>query len=697
MKKTAFLFFLFLSAYAVSLGQVYLSPTAEDTISSKVLDEVVVTGQYNNQSLGRSVYKIRVINQERIAMRAAADVISVLNTELGIRFGTDYTLGETDIQLMGMSGQNVKILIDGVPVVDRGSTRQSLSQIDINTIERIELVEGPMSVIYGTDALAGVVNLITKKNLAKGKNTLKVTARILEETAASDYDPFKGNGVHNESVGLSWQHKNGFNLGANFARNDFGGWQGNSKGREQEWKPKVQYLLNGNIGYRKKDLEVWYRLDYLDEEIHTKGIAGSDNKAADIRYLTTRATHNAQLGWKISDRWSVNASTSYQDYERRSRNTIVDLSSQQEYLNPSATQDISVFNMFFFRSTAQYIHSEKISFQPGVEIKSDQSSGQRIHGNPTINDYALFLSAEVKPINKLNVRPGVRFSKNSVYSAPPVIPSLNLKYDIAENWTIRGAYGRGFRAPALRELYFTFHDASHDIEGNPNLKAEHSNSFNASLSWQNSKKKNIRISSSVSGFYNVFENLISYAVDPVNPTWSTLINIDRHKTTGLLLENNLVWKKLQVMAGLSYVGRYNRMKGDSAADKGNDLNTFLWSPEINGNIMYQFTKAGLSLGLFYKYTGAVPGYQLLTVDDEKILQRTKLSGFHLADLTITKTLGKYLNISGGIKNLFDVTRLENTSTNTGSAHSSGGPVLKSYGRSFFLGLQVNWQNNHVKN
>ena len=82
---------------------------------------------------------------------------------MGIRFATDYTLGETDIAIMGMSGQNVKVLLDGIPLVDRGGTKQSLSQVDINTIERIELVEGPMSVIYGTDALAGVINIITKK------------------------------------------------------------------------------------------------------------------------------------------------------------------------------------------------------------------------------------------------------------------------------------------------------------------------------------------------------------------------------------------------------------------------------------------------------------------------------------------------------------------------------------------------------
>jgi len=127
------------------------------------LNEVIVTGQYEPQSLKKSVYNVRVIDSERIRLRAAVNVMGVLNNELGFRFSNDLTLGTTDVQLMGMSGRNVKILLDGLPMVDRGDTRESLNQIDINSIERIEIVEGPMSVSYGSDALAGVVNIITKK------------------------------------------------------------------------------------------------------------------------------------------------------------------------------------------------------------------------------------------------------------------------------------------------------------------------------------------------------------------------------------------------------------------------------------------------------------------------------------------------------------------------------------------------------
>ena len=108
---------------------------------SKDLSEVVVTGQYKPQTVKKSVYQVRIINSERIKLSGATTVQQVLNNQVGFRFSNDNTLGTTDVQLMGMSGRNVKILLDGVPMVDRGDTRESLNQVDINSIERIEIEE----------------------------------------------------------------------------------------------------------------------------------------------------------------------------------------------------------------------------------------------------------------------------------------------------------------------------------------------------------------------------------------------------------------------------------------------------------------------------------------------------------------------------------------------------------------------------
>ncbi|RZK52437.1 MAG: TonB-dependent receptor, partial [Pedobacter sp.] len=184
------------------------------------LKEVVVTAQYGPQSMKNSVYNVRTISAEKIRLRGATNVQQVLNTELGFRFNNDLTLGTTDVELMGMSGRNIKILLDGVPVVDRSDSRESLNQIDVNTVERIEIVEGPVSVVYGTDALAGVINIITKN---AGKSLLNISARVQEETAGDEYAALSGAGVHNQNISASWQNK-GWNALVGFSHNEFGGW-----------------------------------------------------------------------------------------------------------------------------------------------------------------------------------------------------------------------------------------------------------------------------------------------------------------------------------------------------------------------------------------------------------------------------------------------------------------------------------------
>ena len=78
---------------------------------------------------------------------------------------------------------------------------------------------------------------------------------------------------------------------------------------------------------------------------------------------------------------------------------------------------------------------------------------------------------------------------------------------------------------------------------------------------------------------------------------------------------------------------------------------------------------------------------------EQFVYLAKTEGWHQADLTVSKTVFNHLTIQAGIKNLFDITRLQNTGQDAGGAHSAGGPVLTSYGRSYFIGLNYSWSKN----
>jgi outer membrane receptor for ferrienterochelin and colicins len=669
----------------------YASPlSAQDTATAKQLDEVVVTGQYAPQSLKNSVYRVRVIKQEQIKLRGATDVAGVLSNELGVRFSTDFALGESDISIMGMSGQNVKVLLDGVPVVDRGEIKQSLNQLDINSIERIEIVEGPMSVVYGTDALAGVINIITKKT--KRGNNVSIAARIQEESAGDYYSPFANEGVHNENLSINWQKNNWYVAGYG-TRNTFGGWIGKAVFPAKEFKPKDQYFTGGTLGYHTTKLNTWYRLDYLDEDIQVPGTINLNNyKAKDQNFKTQRYTHQLQAEWQASKNVKINGAASYQDYTRRTETVIVDYNNGAKTPSENAGEwDVAKFKTAFVRGTAQWYISPVITLQPGFEIKSDKTSGERVAGNPTINDYSVFVSAEIKAASFLTVRPGLRFSKNSIYDAPPVIPSVNAKIALTKEVDVRASYARGFRAPSLRELYFYFFDASHSIEGNPNLKAEYSNSFMASVNWSPVHTKELNYNTSLSGFYNDFNNRIDLA-QGANSVY-TYINISKYKTTGVIFDNSFSYNNLTLTAGASYIGRYN-VYFDDPVYKQNKQTKFTWSPEVNSTVAYRFTKLKATAALFYKFTGTLPQYQL-GVDpntNQEVIYLGKIGSYHLADLTASKTIFKYITLQAGIKNLFDVTRINNNSE--GGAHSGGGgPVLTAYGRSYFAGITFQWSKN----
>ncbi|MEQ8534913.1 MAG: TonB-dependent receptor plug domain-containing protein, partial [Imperialibacter sp.] len=120
---------------------------AQDSLKSYVMDDIVITGQFEPQSASRSVYQVRTIAMERIQSQGANRLQDVLQTELNVRFSQDMALGESSMTLQGLGGQNIKVLIDGMPLITREGTSNSgaLNQVDVNNIEKIEIVEGPMS------------------------------------------------------------------------------------------------------------------------------------------------------------------------------------------------------------------------------------------------------------------------------------------------------------------------------------------------------------------------------------------------------------------------------------------------------------------------------------------------------------------------------------------------------------------------
>lgn len=678
MQKGKILFFLLFFSF--------ISTTQENidtAFSIQNIHEIVVTGSFTPQTARQSVYQIRTINNEIIKQRALTRIQDILATETNIRFNQDLATGNSNMSMQGLAGQNIKILIDGVPMVGRQGTNNeiNLNQIDINTIQRIEIVEGPMSVIYGADALAGVINIITKKTV-RGKSDLQL--RIMEESVGTSYGWPAGNHQYAIHGGHT---QNDFTIKANAALNQFGGYKGTATGRDFQWHPKLQYMGGILLGIEKTRWTSHYRLDYTNENIFNPGIPTS-NVANDQNYFTNRWMHQWQSDWKINQKARLTTSLAYTHFSRQVQATTFNtITSDRRLSIASGSQDTTVFNGFSFRNLLPIHLTNQLSLLPGIDINYETGTGGRLsNGTHSILDIGFIATGDIKITDRFSLKPGLRFVYNSIYQAPPVIPSLNIKYDLSPKQNIKLAYGRGFRAPSLRELYFSFFDSNHAVIGNTDLKAELSHSISGSWNTILKETDDHKVDLSINAFYNTINNLINFGQSPGNALEVTYINIDHYKTQGIATNFQSKTKALNLLASIAYTGRYNQFNETDVSAA-----AFLWSPEASLSATYTHIKSKTSVGLFQKYTGKTPYFESTIINGSPVIRQFIFEDYAWTDLTISKSFGDKFSLGTGIKNLFNIKQINSNSTTTAGIHTPGNNQAIGYGRSFFLNLNYTIQ------
>ena len=666
-------------SYSNTLKGVELKKLSIIRLNTKTigLTEVIVTGQYEPILAEKSVQKVKLIDSKKIEQMGAVTLKDVLSNELNIRLSQDNVLGSS-MNMQGISGENVKILIDGVPIIGRLNGNVDLSQINLNTIERIEIIEGPLSVQYGTNALAGTINLITKKNK---KNIFGISLSPYYESV----------GNYNISFDADIKvKKSNFNFTA--GRNFFDGWSAGDKtfkyekehiadtSRFEDWKMKEQYFAGFKYNYSFKKLELGYNFSYFDEKITNRGMPRAPylETAFDDIYNTLRIDNAISLTGKIAKNWNVNNTNSFNYYERIKNTFFKDLTTLEQVLtaNPS-DQDTSQFTLLMSRTSfSRTKDSTIINYEFGYDVNYESALGKRIEGaTQYLGDFAAFVTTECKPIKSLILKPGLRYSYNTSYKSP-IIPSFNVKYAINDNNTIRAHYARGFRAPSLKELYFYFVDINHNIVGNTNLVAEVSNNY--SFSYFNKLiLKEIIFKTDVSFFYNDIFNLITLA--QTSGTEYTYVNIGRYKTLGASLSENFCIKNLKLTVGGSYIGRYNELSEIANVDD------YSFSPEINVSANYFLKKAKVNFSLYYKYNGKLQGFAI----SENEVVETTMDDYHLLDATISKKIWKErLGITLGCKNILDIKNIGSTFSSGGAHSSSNSSVPFATGRNYFIKLTL---------
>jgi len=662
-------------SYKVSyLGYVSFSDTTNSFSSKKIVsliplpmsfDEVTVTGNYAPGFKSNSIYNIDVIGNKEIQQRAANNVRDIMSQQLNVQLSNDGVLGSS-LSLQGVGGQHVKFLIDGVPLIGRQNGNIDVSQLNVANIDHIEMVKGPMSVIYGSDALGGVVNLITKSNKEEKWNG---NINAYYETIGNYNTDF--------SIGKGFKSSNLF---VNAGRNFFDGWNPTDSLRSQQWHPKEQYFANAKYTKTVNGYKMALQYNFSNETVFNQGnITETPYQAYafDQNYLTMRNQLMFTTDKKLNDKssWQFTAAYNHYRYIKNSyRKDLVDLVSILT-ADPS-DDDTTIFQSYFARTVYNHSLGKKVSLLSGFELNQEVAQGKKIENvTHQITDAALFACVDYNPLDKLTIRPSIRGIYNSQYNAP-LVPSLNALYKFSDKYALRLSWSKGFRAPANKEQYLFFVDASHNVRGNPNLKAENSDNYNFSFNVKHVKSKSV-LEIEPALFYNHIINQISLLqVDPVSNLF-TYVNLDEFTAKGGEMQFRYLINQLEFKLGCSYTGTTSTFNGYIKQPD------YAWYLESTSSASYTIDKWETSFSLFYKYTGVKPIYVL---EGENNISLQQNAAYSLMDITVSKFLfKKKLNLSIGVKNLFDIQNVN--AAVSGGVHSSGdGTMMIGTGRSGFIKL-----------
>lgn len=624
---------------------------------------VVVTGQAEPTSSHRSLAAVRVIDRAQIQAKAATTLRDLLANEIGMGISNDLVLGSS-LSLQGLSGQNVKVLVDGVPVVGRVGGSVDLSQLPIGNAEQVEIVEGPMSVLYGTDALGGVVNIITSKR----------TRGALSGSAHAFY----------ESVG---QYTADARVGAfigdtrfwvSGGRTLFTGYADPDTTRAKRWKPREMTTFDADITHFLGAHTIGISANLVDDYILNRGLPRAPYRetAFDDTYRTRRTTARLLSQGSFGDE-SYELSAAFAGYTRRKNAFLKNLVTLEmipsEVVGGNDTSTVGTWNLRG-RMNGRF-ESMPLTWEAGTEAMLEHIGGGRIEeGEKQQGDYALFGRLEYTPVAMLTLQPAVRLTHNTRYAAP-VVPSFHVRFSPDSAFVVRGSYGRGFRAPSLRDLYFTFVDINHNIKGNTELRAETSHNFNAGLSWMNRTQASM-LEVGLNGYFNNVHDLITLVADTGD--LYTYRNIGDVRTIGGRLSSMLRWEQGTVRLGAGLTGASSAL-GDS--DK---VPSYIVTPELGAEARWQPLRH-VEIAADYKYTARVSQYVL---GEGNVIEQRTSDDYHMLNASLAYTfLDDRVTVRGGLRNITGVTDVA-LAMSSESVHGDGSSTMPvAWGRTFIFDLQ----------
>ena len=522
---------------------------AQDSTSTKQLEEVIVTATKFQQKQSTTGKVVTVIDQATLQRNAGKTITEIINYQTGIFInGANNNLGTNqDVYFRGAGTGNTLILIDGTPVSDPSQISNSfdLNNIAVGQLERIEILKGAQSTLWGSDAVAGVINIITKKG---GKNKISPSAML----SYGSYNTLRGN----EGIGGSIDKFN-YNVGYNFTNSKGFSAAYDSTGTKNFDKDKfTQNNIQANLGYKINNRLSAKGL-YSFAKYKASADAGPFQDDKDDVFDNKNIITNLELAYSVS-KMQLNVSQTFVKTQRVYTDDSASVGGFAKYSkghyngNSAITEvfgNITLAKKLSLVSGVQYV-SQKTS-QDYLSISSYGPYKTALGDSAKANNFSVYNSLLLTAVAGFNVEAGFRYNNHSIYGSNATY-TFNPSYNIDDNTKLFVNISSAYKIPSLYQLYSEY--------GNKDLKPETSNNYELGVqAFSNNKRNSFRMV----GFKRDIKNLIIFYTNPSTYA-SQYINRDEQHDYGFELESGIaIGKKGNWTNNFTYVdgeGKNNNAK-----------------------------------------------------------------------------------------------------------------------------------------
>ena len=590
------------------------------------LEPVVVTATRTPHRLKDTPVITDLITRAEIEATGAENIGEVLEHKAGIIIHRD---GHGDgVQLQGLDSEYVLILVDGEPQVGRIAGKLDMARMAVENVERIEIVKGATSSLFGNAALAGVINIITRK--AASPFSVQVSQSI-EQNHTYDSRGTVGlqQGKLNGLFTLSANRRNPIDLDTSDLTTTIDGYANitGSVRTEYQFTPNTNLLFSGQYFTQNQ------------EGISENGPIAFD-RHGDIENFSGSLGLEHEFGFENSQRVSPTLltgkiyATRYND-----ESTVIDRRTQETSSRNLNIQDLLKGEIQF--DTTLW---EKHQLMLGGEVILENLQSQRIEGGERgIFTNSLFVQNEFRPISAFALVIGGRLDIHSEFGTH-FSPKLSSLYRFTNHFRVRASYGQGFRSPDFKNLYLNFTNVTsgYQVLGNPSLQPESSHNWNLGIEYQ--------LTDALLGRIHLYRNDLHNLIEAERIGQSAAggskfeyQNISEAYTEGIDVEIII-----GSIGGFTSAVGYAYLRG---ANKITEL-PLLNRSTHNGTfkLAYLHLNSGFQVDLRGRYASKWGFFD----DGDKVLEPQELApSYWVWNIRATKTLFKSLKASIGCNNIFD--------------------------------------------